>query len=391
MKEHITLRKYTKSNVKRAGKILSNPERRSNPADFNWAMDVLSWWRYQHEQPLEKAYKLLQKVAAKKQPDSILAKRLKREESITKKLSRFPDMMLTNMQDIGGCRVILSTVKKVDKINRELRKCKEFKDANGRVKVNDYITNPKPDGYRGYHLKGSFPGSEDQSFRIEIQVRTKLQHSWATALEIVDLFTGQALKSNDGDKQWQEFFKLVSQQFAVMEKISRFDQISNELKFAKYSETIIRDSSALSDCGECQRLSKSLDVMNKFNAYANSLVMADKHIKASRIEGFVLVDVTIDNLDNRKKGTVRTTIFSEDESAQAENEYIKREKEASEQNKGSLVALVSSTAVGGIKEAYPNFFADTTLFMQHLVFINGIQNYKLRDKFIKMLWPFNQS
>ena len=67
----------------------------------------------------------------------------------------------------------------------------------------DYIDNPKVDGYRGYHLIGAFPDKDGDRRLIEIQVRTSIQHDWATALEIVDLFTGQALKSNQG-KKWKK-------------------------------------------------------------------------------------------------------------------------------------------------------------------------------------------
>ena len=37
--------------------------------------------------------------------------------------------------------------------------------------------------------------------RIEMQIRTKLQHIWATAVETMGTFLGQALKSRQGDQQ----------------------------------------------------------------------------------------------------------------------------------------------------------------------------------------------
>jgi len=40
---------------------------------------------------------------------------------------------------------------------------------------------------------------------IEIQIRSKLQHIWATAVETVGFFTGQAIKSNEGEKEWNDF------------------------------------------------------------------------------------------------------------------------------------------------------------------------------------------
>ena len=41
---------------------------------------------------------------------------------------------------------------------------------------------------------------------VEIQIRSKLQHLWATAVETVDFFTSQTIKSNQGQKEWVTFF-----------------------------------------------------------------------------------------------------------------------------------------------------------------------------------------
>ena len=69
------------------------------------------------------------------------------------------------------------------------------------VEKYDYIAHPKSDGYRGVHYvykyrSGSTPKAEFNSLRIEVQLRSRLQHAWATAVETVSTFTGQALKSN---------------------------------------------------------------------------------------------------------------------------------------------------------------------------------------------------
>ena len=53
--------------------------------------------------------------------------------------------------------------------------------------------------------------------RLELQIRTKLQHIWATAVETMGTFLGQALKSRQGDKAWIDFFAETSSAFALME------------------------------------------------------------------------------------------------------------------------------------------------------------------------------
>ncbi len=74
---------------------------------FLLAMDVLSFWRFSHEIPLEVALSILQKATLEQDKNAIFAKRLKRYVSIVFKLKRFPKMKLKNMQDIGGCRGIV--------------------------------------------------------------------------------------------------------------------------------------------------------------------------------------------------------------------------------------------------------------------------------------------
>ncbi len=84
------------------------------------------------------------------------------------------------------------------------------------------MMDPKEDGYRSYHLiyqyKGSLQTACYNKLRIEVQLRTKLQHAWATAVEAVGIFTKQALKSNIGDKDWLRLFALMSSEIAFDEK-----------------------------------------------------------------------------------------------------------------------------------------------------------------------------
>ena len=122
----------------------------------------------------------------------IVAKRFKRTPSIIKKLKRFSSMELDRMQDIAGCRAIFSNRKKLEKVKRKLKQKIDFR-------IKDYIENPKDDGYRGIHLICKCNHANcNQNFFVEVQLRTKIQHSWATAVEIVYLLTKQKLKSNEG-------------------------------------------------------------------------------------------------------------------------------------------------------------------------------------------------
>lgn len=369
---------YSGKNVIKAGECFLCDESSANRERMDWAMNVLSYWRFQHEKPLNLALTMLEDDVRKFDKNAIFAKRLKRHPSIVTKLKRFPKMKLKNMQDIGGCRTIVSSQKKLYQIVRELRKKPQFKGDNGDIRYKDYIDAPKPDGYRGYHLIGRFGERKQESKLIELQLRTEIQHDWATALEIVDLFTGQALKSDIGEEKWKTFFKLVSEHFSIMEEIHLFRLKDEEEQLIQYEKKLISDQSLLKTGSEIHNLSEDLSVIKKLEAFSHSLRIADKHISEKEVDGYVLLKVDI------KKSTVELIMFREEQNADAEMVYLSSEKEAS-QNSDLVVALVSTTAVGGVKEAYPNYFADSYEFVKYLMVILRSQCYRKPSLFEKLL------
>lgn len=190
---------YSGRQITQAGRAFLNYESLvKNQEEFNKVMEVLSYWRLCHEAPLSYAWDVLRDKVGKHDQDALFGKRLKRYVSIYYKLKRFEKMTLRNMQDIGGCRAIISSERKLRRSVRDLKLMPNFQTLEGSYRSKDYIKKPKADGYRGYHLVGRFSNGIEKPRNVEIQLRTKIQHYWATALEIVDLFTGQALKSNQG-------------------------------------------------------------------------------------------------------------------------------------------------------------------------------------------------
>jgi ppGpp synthetase/RelA/SpoT-type nucleotidyltranferase len=115
---------YSNNDIEKAGRIFLNEK--VSPDDFSWAMDVWSFWRYSHEKPLGIAFSLIQKEGLAIDKKCIFAKRLKRYISIVNKLKRFESMNLRNVQDIGGCRIVVNSSKKLNKIVKSLKKRSEF-------------------------------------------------------------------------------------------------------------------------------------------------------------------------------------------------------------------------------------------------------------------------
>ena len=82
------------------------------------AYAVVQNWRTSHALPLNVFNVLLRSRAKRVEIDVLIAQRLKRFSSLINKLVRQPTMKLSQMQDLGGCRAILSNIEAVDKLVR---------------------------------------------------------------------------------------------------------------------------------------------------------------------------------------------------------------------------------------------------------------------------------
>lgn len=370
---------YSGKSVIKAGEALIDEKIKQGSPEFEAAMDVLTYWRLMHESPLAIAQQIVEVEASKVDKTAFTAKRLKRYESIVSKLKRFDDMKLKNMQDIGGCRVVVSSLKKLRLLIRALKRRPEFKNSQGTVRHKDYIESPKDDGYRSYHLIGRFKDVNNEARNIEVQLRTRLQHDWATALEIVDIFTKQKLKSNQGNKKWSEFFKSVSEQFAIMENTAAFD-VDKRSSWPAYLDNVLSNPEALKSCRTAQRLIKDIGVVDKFNAFTHSLKFADGELDKVKIErdGFILITVDL------AKSMIQLKLFDQNNIENAVESYSECEKQSAER-KDFVAALVSTTAVDGIKAAYPNYFADSTEFLKHLLLISSAPIERERSAVLEKL------
>ena len=116
------------------------------------AIDILGKWRASHIYPMHIFRIRLKEVSQKFDKHAIVVQRLKRTLSIIKKLKRKysgkdPSMKLTQMQDIAGCRSVVSNVKSIKEIyNYYMGGSLRHRKVNEK----DYISKPKNDGYRVY-------------------------------------------------------------------------------------------------------------------------------------------------------------------------------------------------------------------------------------------------
>ena len=168
--------------------------------------------------PLSNIRALVDSRLKKLSINCIVGQRLKRMPSIIGKITRFPDMSVSTMQDVGGIRIIVPKISDVKKVHDALIK-KSKHEAVAPPK--DYIENPKPDGYRSLHQVFKYQNEQNEdiyNMRIEVQIRTRLQHAWATAVETLGVIDKVSYKSGFGEEENRKFFKLASALFSLKEK-----------------------------------------------------------------------------------------------------------------------------------------------------------------------------
>lgn len=178
--------KHSKSSVNRAGATLLSNDSTGHDA----AKEVLDNWRACHVTPLNSFQKSLRRRLSNLDSDALVSQRLKRTPSILAKLERNPKMVLSRMQDIGGIRAVVKDMHKVREIEASYKKgTTVFNVVQG---GKDYINYPKTSGYRSIHIIFKC----NNGFSIELQIRTQIQHAWATAVETMGTFLKHSLKSS---------------------------------------------------------------------------------------------------------------------------------------------------------------------------------------------------
>lgn len=110
--------------------------------------------------------------------------RIKTPESIVKKLRRYGleftlDNMETAVNDIAGVRITCSFTSDIFRLADMIREQKDIRVLS----TKDYITSPKPSGYRSYHMIISVPvyfSDRIKEVKVEIQIRTVAMDFWAS-------------------------------------------------------------------------------------------------------------------------------------------------------------------------------------------------------------------
>jgi len=351
---------YTKGQIDRAGRAISSPEHPAAEGEFEDYVQrliqraentsIVDNWRACHAYPLQVIKMTLLRRAKKIDPNALIAQRLKRRPSIEIKLRDNPKMQLSQMHDIGGCRAVLSSVKHVHQL---VKKYKDFHAKSPKDRSDwdgsddfDYIARPKPDGYRSIHLVFRFKSASPERViyngqRIEIQIRSRLQHAWATAVETAQLFTGQALKSKikRASDDWLRFFALTSSAFAIRERSAPVPGTpANREEIVTQLREIIDRTDIMQSLRDWNDTVHLLEVQERPEAYFYVLIL------------------------NLEKRTLTRQSFRRDEAVASQRAYDEAEK-ATETDPNVQVVLVSVEDLDSLRKAYPNYYVDTKDFI----------------------------
>lgn len=231
----------------------------------------------------------------------------------------------------------------VNQVTDVVRSFQESAIKHPLVTHKDYIVNPKDSGYRGVHLIYRYNSDRSRTFnnlQIEIQIRSRIQHCWATAVETVGTFLSQSLKSSEGEDEWLDFFSYTSSAFAYREGTPPCVGHEDEKEVLK----------------KVNRYKKQLAVVEKLGSYGQALRTIEESTSSDAYYLMVL---------RPARGTLEINGYKRLELEKATEDYILAEQRVAEEL-GSEAVLVKTESLVALRSAYPNYFLDTQRFLSEL-------------------------
>lgn len=328
---------YTRSRVNRAGDAI----RRGTAVLEDYI--ILENWRASHSHVINTFQANLRRRT--RGTDILVGQRLKRRATIIDKLTREDGMQLSRMHDIAGCRLIFPDIASLAAFREEFvsSRAKHERVTAERDQFN-YLNSPKESGYRGIHdvyKYRSYADSADQwsGLLVEVQYRTKVQHAWATAVEIADLLTRSRGKFSEASEDYHCFFKACSEILARTQEESNscLPKLSDQ-QLAKYFDRF-------------NKKTKLLDILSKTNVFAPDI--------ATQVFGRKLNTILVYKFEKGAK----LEIITLDDTRIALEKYQELEREYSDLADVVLVRAEDSVT---IMKVFQNYFTDARDFVAYL-------------------------
>lgn len=325
----------SKNQVRKAGENVRDDK--ATDEDYK----TISLWRSKHISIMTAMVNAINRKKVKNLKAIIVARRLKRLSSIEFKLKRFPNMKFDTMQDIAGVRVVFKELQQVKNFQKLMEQTYSKEDKKIKFKListKDYIQEPKDDGYRSIH---QIFEHKDAKMHLELQIRTQLQHYWATAVEVLGMKGESKIKQGKGEDYHKEFFKLSSALFSYTE---------NTTISSKYKSLSKKDI-----CEKIAELNQQHNILKNLSGLAISGQNIERRANEKNYYFIVVL--------NFEPNTLSITGFNRKNFAEAKKFYDFCEQDSKE-NQNTDVVLISLDKFKLLKQAYPNYYLDSGSFIR---------------------------
>jgi ppGpp synthetase/RelA/SpoT-type nucleotidyltranferase len=331
----------SKTKIDKSGNALAKGKYKTEEEYIEYEY-IFDDYRKDHLKPLTETTLELQKWLVDYKTPYYIAQRLKRKPQIIRKLKRF-NVRLTQLQDVAGCRIIVGDTTDVSKlhsfINTKIGTSSDIK----LLYEHDYRERGRDDsGYRALHII-----LERSGHRIELQIRSKIQHYWAESIERTSVIYGYHLKEQEGDQSVIDYFQKLSNilfEIEVGRELNALDKLKIDF-LRKEAETVIEKS-------DKKRILTSYvndGIINTLRAVQNS--------NRGSFHNWIMI------FDWNSGAFVSWDIVDRDPE-KAIKSYVTNEKNYP-QEQGYEVVLVGASKISTIRETHSHYFGieqyDSTL------------------------------
>lgn len=322
----------SKTKIDRAGLALAKNKFRDENEYFELE-EVFDEYRKAHLQPLSETTLELQHLLTNYGAQYYIAQRLKRKPQIVRKLNRL-SVRLTQLQDIGGCRIIVQKNADVDRIHKYITDKVKSQNVFTIDRTTDYRELGRDDtGYRSLHILLKRGG-----VHLELQIRSRIQHYWSESIERTSVIYGYHLKESEGDAQVINYFKNLSDVFYDIEA-GREPTFEKRLKVDALRDT-------------CEQIIQKSDRHKVFDSFVNEDIIRTLTEKESKnpagLNNWILV------FDWNAGAFVSWDIVSRNPSDAVET-YIEYERMFPVES-GYEVVLVGSSEVATVRQTHSHYF-----------------------------------
>lgn len=355
------LLRYSKKAIDKAARSIRH---NCESTEREEAIDKIQNFREVHMYPLMLIKNHLARTAKKINKSTVIARRLKRLPTIINKLERptldgtqSNTIKLTRMQDIGGCRAIVRNLDELLSLQEKLEKSRSVHEI---IDIANYLI-PKESGYGGVHLIYSCfhkdeTGNNWHKTKIEVQLRTKLQHAWATSLEIIDTLEKIELKTSlTGHEKWRQFFRVAGILVAHDENAVKLEE-NDLINLQK----------------ELKVLTNELDVIRKLTRFTIAITAAtDSAVKLSSSKAIGMCLVTLKKKDflnpiHQTETEISIKLDTRQFKTTATKLALAALNESEKDSSILLSVLLATSDAKSLKKAYPNYFGDTMDFRRFI-------------------------